>query len=160
MGVVRALARHNIHRSIREPHLRRSLTPDDTPGCKRILQSNDWYPALAQPNVNTVPRGVKAIASDGSAHEVDAIVLGTGFEITAPPIAERIRGRRGQSVATRWEGSTQGHLGTMVMDCPNAFLMIGLNMAVSSSAVIIIEAQLADIVDAVTQARRVGLRTI
>lgn len=166
MGVVRALARHNIHRSIREPQLRRSLTPDYTPGCKRILQSNDWYPALAQPNVSVVPHGVKAIdgrrviASDGSAHEVDAIVLGTGFEITAPPIAERIRGRSGQSVATRWQGSPQGYLGTMVLDCPNAFLMIGPNLAVSSSAIIIIEAQLAYIVDALTQARRDGLRTI
>ena len=165
MGVVRALARHNIHRSIRDPEARRLLTPDYTPGCKRILQSNNWYPALAQPNVRLVPHGVKAvegrrvIASNGSAHEVDAIVLGTGFEITAPPIADRIRGRSGQTVAERWQGSPQGYLGTMVLDCPNAFLMIGPNLAVSSSAVIIIEAQLAYIVDALKQARAQRLRT-
>jgi cation diffusion facilitator CzcD-associated flavoprotein CzcO len=166
MGVVRALARHNIHRSIRDPEMRRKLTPNYTPGCKRILQSNNWYPALSQPNVSLVSHGVKAvegrkvIASDGSVHEVDAIVLGTGFEITAPPVADRIRGRSGKTVAERWQGSPQGYLGTMVLECPNAFLMIGPNLAVSSSAVIIIEAQLAYIVDAIKQARRDGLRTI
>lgn len=166
MKLVQALARRNIHRSIRDPQMRRLLTPGYVAGCKRILQSNDWYPALARPNVDLVPHGVKAvegrrvIAADGSAHEVDTIVLGTGFEITEPPIAARIRGRSGVTVAQRWRGSPEGYLGTMVMDCPNAFLMIGPNLAVSSSAVIIIEAQLAYIVDALKQARRDGLRTI
>lgn len=166
MKLVQALARHNIHRSIRDPRLRRVLTPSYIAGCKRILQSNDWYPALARTNVALVPHGVQAvegnrvIAADGSAHEVDTIVLGTGFEITAPPIAERVRGRSGTSIAQRWQGSPEGYLGTMVLDCPNAFLMIGPNLAVSSSAVIIIEAQLAYIVDALRQARRDGLRTV
>lgn len=166
MRLVQRLARHNIHRGIEDPTLRRALTPDYIAGCKRILQSNEWYPALARPNVTLVPHGVKAveghrvIAADGSAHEVDTIVLGTGFEITAPPIAARIHGRSGRSVAQRWQGSPEGYLGTMVMDCPNAFLMIGPNLAVSSSAVIIIEAQLKYIVDALRQARQGGLRTI
>lgn len=166
MRLVQALARHNIHRSVKDPAMRRLLTPNYVAGCKRILQSNHWYPALTKPNVSLVPHGVKAIegsrviAADGSAHEVDTIILGTGFEITAPPIAERIKGRSGVPVAQRWKGSPEGYLGTMVLDCPNAFLMIGPNLAVSSSALIIIEAQLAYIVDALKQARAKGYRTI
>lgn len=166
MRLVQALARHNIHRSVKDPAMRRLLTPNYVAGCKRILQSNHWYPALTKPNVQLVPHGVKAIegsrviAADGSAHEVDTIILGTGFEITAPPIAERIKGRSGVPVAQRWKGSPEGYLGTMVLDCPNAFLMIGPNLAVSSSALIIIEAQLAYIVDALKQARTKGYRTI
>ena len=166
MKQVQRLARHNIHRAVKDPDMRRVLTPGYIAGCKRILQSNQWYPALTQPNVRLVPHGVKAIegsriiAANGSVHEVDTIVLGTGFEITAPPIAGRIRGRSGIPVAQRWQGSPQGWLGTMVLDCPNAFLMFGPNLAVSSSAVIIIEAQLAYIVDALRQARAQGIRTI
>jgi len=166
MRLVQALARHNIHRSVKDPGMRRMLTPDYVAGCKRILQSNHWYPALAKPNVTLVPHGVKAIegsrviATDGSSHEVDTIILGTGFEISAPPIAQRIKGRSGVSMADRWRGSPEGYLGTMVLDCPNAFLMIGPNLAVSSSAVIIIEAQLAYVIDALKQARAKGYRTI
>lgn len=166
MKQLQRLALHNLHRSVHDPALRRALTPEYIMGCKRILQSNHWYPALVQNNVTLVPHGVQAveghrvIASDGSAHEVDTIILGTGFEITSPPIAQRIRGRSGIPVAQRWAGSPEGYLGTMVMDCPNAFLMFGPNLAVSSSAVIIIEAQLAYIIDALQQARDHRVRTI
>lgn len=166
MKQLQRLARHNIHRSVRDPALRAALTPDYIAGCKRILQSNNWYPALVQPNVTLVPHGVQAIeghrvvAQDGSQHEADTLILGTGFEITAPPIAQRIRGRSGIPVAQRWAGSPEGYLGTMVMDCPNAFLMFGPNLAVSSSAVIIIEAQLAYVVDALKQARAQRVRSI
>lgn len=166
MKQLQRLALHNLHRSVHDPALRRALTPEYIMDCKRILQSNHWYPALVQNNVTLVPHGVQAveghrvIASDGSAHEVDTIILGTGFEITSPPIAQRIRGRSGIPVAQRWAGSPEGYLGTMVMDCPNAFLMFGPNLAVSSSAVIIIEAQLAYIIDALQQARDHRVRTI
>lgn len=166
MKQLQRLALHNLHRSVHDPAMRRALTPEYIMGCKRILQSNHWYPALVQNNVTLVPHGVQAveghrvIASDGSAHEVDTIILGTGFEITSPPIAQRIRGRSGIPVAQRWAGSPEGYLGTMVMDCPNAFLMFGPNLAVSSSAVIIIEAQLAYIIDALQQARDHRVRTI
>jgi cation diffusion facilitator CzcD-associated flavoprotein CzcO len=166
MRLVQALASHNIHRSVKDQALRRLLTPNYVAGCKRILQSNHWYPALTKPNVTLVPHGVKAIegsrviAADGSAHEVDTIILGTGFEISAPPIADRIKGRSGVPLAQRWKGSPEGYLGTMVLDCPNAFLMFGPNLAVSSSALIIIEAQMSYIVDALKQARTKGYRTI
>ena len=113
-------------------------------------------PAREQPLVRAQP----ALGDDGVEHEVDAIILGTGFEISAPPIAKRVRGRSGQSMADVWQGSPEGYMGTMVADCPNGFLMFGPNLAVSSSAFLIIEAQLTYIIDALKQAQSLKLKTI
>lgn len=160
------LAQLNIRRGIKDPALRRKLTPNYVIGCKRVLQSNDWYPALAQPNVEVVAsalrevRGQTLIAGDGSERDVDVIILGTGFEIAEPPIAKRVHGRDGRSMAEVWNGSPEGYMGTMVAGCPNGFLMFGPNIAVSSSAFLIIEAQLAYIMDALKQARAQGITTI
>lgn len=160
------LARLNIRLGIADPALRRQVTPNYVIGCKRVLQSSDWYPALAQPNVDVIASGLRAVrghtlvASDGSTCEADVIIFGTGFEIAEPPIARRVFNRDGRSMAEVWNGSPEGYLGTTVAGCPNAFLMFGPNIAVSSSAFLIIEAQLAYIVDALTQARARRLRTL
>ncbi len=160
------IALWNIRRTIKDPALRTKLTPDFTIGCKRILQSNEWYPALAQSNVEVLRTGVQeikgnaVIASDGSHHEVDAIILGTGFEVSNPPIAKHIRGKSGKTLAEVWHGSPIGYLGTMTAECPNAFVMFGPNIAINNSAFIIIEAQVAMIVEALTKARRDNILTI
>ena len=151
---------------MKDPELRQRLTPNYVIGCKRVLQSNDWYPALVQKNVDVISsalaevRGKTLIAADGTEHEVDVIILGTGFEVAEPPIAKRVFNRHGESMAEVWQGSPEGYMGTMVAGCPNGFLMFGPNIAVSSSAFLIIEAQLAYIVDAITQARAQGITSI
>ncbi len=160
------LARFNMTRSIKDAELRSNLTPNYTIGCKRVLQSNEWYPALAQSNVNVVAHGLQSVqgntltAADGSRHDVDVIILGTGFEIAEPPIAKRVYNRDGRSMAEVWQGSPEGYMGTMIEGCPNGFLMFGPNIAVSSSAFLIIEAQLAYIIDALKQARAQDIQTI
>ncbi|XID74253.1 flavin-containing monooxygenase [Alkanindiges sp. WGS2144] len=166
MRPVQRLAEFNIKYAIKDPILQRKVTPDYVIGCKRILQSNEWYPALAQTNVEVVRgalseiKGNTLIGSDGSSHEADVIILGTGFEVAEPPIAQRVYNRHGQSMAEVWQGSPEGYMGTMVADCPNGFLMFGPNIAVSSSAFIIIEAQLAYIIDALKQAIQQNIKTI
>lgn len=160
------LALLNLKLTVKDPDLRRRLTPSYVIGCKRVLQSSDWYPALIKPNVNVVSsalaqvRGNTLIAADGSQCEADIIILGTGFEIAEPPIAKRIFNRHGESMADVWQGSPEGYMGTMVADCPNGFLMFGPNIAVSSSALIIIEAQLAYIIDAIHQAQAQNITSI
>ncbi|MBC9230583.1 NAD(P)/FAD-dependent oxidoreductase [bacterium SPL81] len=150
---IERLAKLNIHLGVKDPMLREKLLPDFTIGCKRVLQSTQWYPALAKPNVEVLRCGVEEvrgntlIASDGSQHEVDVIIFGTGFEVSNPPIAKQIRNKHGKSMDEVWQGSAKGYLGTVVEGCPNAFVMFGPNIAVSSSALIIIEAQLAYILD-------------
>lgn len=163
---IEKLAKWNIKLGVKDPVLREQLVPNFTIGCKRILQSNQWYPALAQPNVNVLPCGVKEIvgntliASDGTKHEVDAIIFGTGFEVSNPPIAKKIRNKNGKTMDEVWQGSAKGYLGTVVESCPNAFVMFGPNIAVSSSALIIIEAQLAYIIDMLKKVRKDEITSI
>ncbi len=160
------LAELHLNLTIKDKKLREKLRPNFIIGCKRILQSNNWYPALAQNNVEVIAsalaevQGNTLIAEDGSQTEADIIILATGFEIAEPPIAKRVYNRFGQSMADVWQGSPEGYKGTMVEACPNGFLMFGPNVAVSSSAFIIIEAQLPYIVDAIKQAVDQGIQTI
>ena len=96
------LARAHLHRQVRDPKLRRALTPDYTIGCKRILISNDFYPAVAAPNAELVTAGIQEIrphsivTRDGVERPTDTIVLATGFRVTDLPIAEKICGRDGR----------------------------------------------------------------
>lgn len=163
---IERLAKLNIRLGVKDPELRAKLLPDFTIGCKRVLQSNQWYPALAKSNVEVLRCGVEEvhgntlIASDGSQHEVDAIIFGTGFEVSNPPIAKQIRNKHGKSMDEVWQGSAQGYLGTVVESCPNAFVMFGPNIAVSSSALIIIEAQLAYILDMLKKVQAQQIETV
>lgn len=163
---IERLAKLNIRLGVKDPELRAKLLPDFTIGCKRVLQSNQWYPALAKLNVEVLRCGVEElrgntlIATDGSKHEVDAIIFGTGFEVSNPPIAKQIRNKHGKSMDEVWQGSAKGYLGTVVEGCPNAFVMFGPNIAVSSSALIIIEAQLAYILDMLKKAQAQQIETV
>jgi cation diffusion facilitator CzcD-associated flavoprotein CzcO len=158
-------ALRNIHSAVRDPALRARLTPDFDIGCKRILQSNSWYPALAQPNVTVSSdvkevRGNTLIAGDGSVHEADVIIFGTGFKVAEPPIAARITGASGRTLADLWNGSPEAYLGTTVPDCPNCFFTLGPNLYAFSSAFVMIEAQVEYILDALRHARKNGLRSL
>ncbi len=160
-------ARSNIYRSIKDEELRARLTPNYAIGCKRILQSNTWYRALARPQVNVVDsvaqvQGNTVIARDGASCEADVIIFATGFEVANPPIAERIVGASGKTLAQQWRGSPDAYLGTVAEDCPNCFLTFGPNLYTFSSAFVIIEAQLKYIMSALTtlRARRAGSFTV
>lgn len=155
---LQSAAARNIHKGVKDPALREQLVPDYTIGCKRILQSNTWYPALAADNVS-VTGGVQEIdgntliASDGTRHVADVIIYGTGFEVANPPIADRIVGKSGERLADRWQGSPAVYLGTLPEECPNLFLTFGPNLYTFSSAFVIIEAQLKLVMKALTEAR-------
>ncbi len=155
----------NIRRGIPNPQLRAQVTPDYSIGCKRILQSNTWYRALAQPNVQVVSgiaeiQGNRLLSSDGKHCEVDAIVFATGFEVADPPIAKRIVGASGKTLSSHWGGSASAYYGTMVQDCPNLFLTFGPNLYTFSSAFVIIEAQLQFIASALKTAQKKKILTM
>jgi cation diffusion facilitator CzcD-associated flavoprotein CzcO len=112
--------------------LRAKVTPRWQIGCKRILMSNTYYPALAQPHVDVVTDGIAAVrpnaivSVDGSVREVDAIVVATGFHVTDSPTNECIIGRGGHSLADTWQrAGAQAYRGSTVHGFPNLFVMTG-----------------------------------
>ncbi|WP_462413570.1 flavin-containing monooxygenase [Neobacillus sp. Marseille-QA0830] len=148
MKVVEKMALKNIHDAIKDPVLREKLTPNYRIGCKRILLSNTYYPALAQDNVSVNTAAIAEVTEDGiidsngTKAEVDTIIFGTGFQVTDLPFAHHIYGRKGHSLAKEWEGSPKAYMGTTVAGFPNLFLLQGPNTGLGHTSVILmIEAQ-------------------
>jgi cation diffusion facilitator CzcD-associated flavoprotein CzcO len=163
MRLVERIARQHIRRQVPDPALRARVTPDYTIGCKRILPSNDWYPALGASNVELVSGLVRQVRErsvvdrDGVERPVDAIVFGTGFRVTDLPAAHRIRGRGGKLLDDVWRGSPRAHHGTAVAGFPNLFLLLGPNTGLGhSSMVYMIESQIAYVMDALRVMRERG----
>jgi cation diffusion facilitator CzcD-associated flavoprotein CzcO len=157
----------HMRRQVKDPELRRKLTPDYRIGCKRILPTDEWYPALAQPNVEVIAGGLtevrphSVVAEDGTEREVDTIIFGTGFHVTDVPIADRVRGRDGRSLTETWNGSMQAYKGTTVAGYPNLFFLVGPNTGLGhTSIVFMIESQVAYVLDALKTMRRRGARTL
>ena len=153
----------NMAKSITDPDLRAKLTPDYIMGCKRILLSNDYYPALAQPNVDVVAAGLAKVdgstltAQDGTSYDVDAIAFATGFLATDVPIARHIYGAAGVSLAEAWNRDMRALRGTTVPGFPNLCLIIGPNTGLGHNSMVhIIESQLSYIADYLATLDRTG----
>jgi cation diffusion facilitator CzcD-associated flavoprotein CzcO len=152
---------------VRDPRLRAKLTPNYAVGCKRIILSDDYLRSLTRSNVSVVTEGIQEIrpeavvAADGTVRAVDTIILGTGFHVTDLPIAEKIVGRDGRSLAEVWQGSPRAHLGTMVTGFPNLFLILGPNTGLGHNSVLIMaEAQLGYLSKALAHMWRTGASAI
>ncbi|MGQ5636296.1 MULTISPECIES: flavin-containing monooxygenase [unclassified Streptomyces] len=166
LGLVEQLAKRNMARAIKDPALRAKLTPDYRIGCKRILLSSEYYPALARPNVDVVAsglseiRGSTVVAADGTEAEVDAIIFGTGFHVTDMPIAERVVGAEGITLAESWKNGMQALRGAAAAGFPNWMTIIGPNTGLgNSSMILMIESQLNYMADYLRQLNVLGGRT-
>lgn len=154
--VLQALASANLKRHIKDPVLRAKLTPDYPIGCKRVLFSSDWYPALACDNVSVetdaitevTPTGVRT--ADGRLHEVDVIVYGTGFKATEFLAPMTITGRDGRDLHAEWAQGARAHLGMAVPGFPNMFLIYGPNTNLGSSSIILMMEQQAGYIRQIT----------
>ncbi len=164
-----ALALRHLRRQVTDPELRARLTPSYRMGCKRILISNDYYPALTQPNVSLVTDTIREIreksvlTSDGTTHDADVIIFGTGFHVTDFPAAQRIFGADGVSLARRWsaEPGQTAFRGTTTAGFPNLFVLTGPNTGLGhTSQVFMIEAQIRYVIGALAHARRHGIDRI
>ena len=142
MKAVEAVSRLQLRMQVPDPELRARLIPDYTIGCKRILLTNAWYPALVQPNVELVSeglgevRGRTVVGSDGTEREVDTIVFATGFTPTDPPIAHQIRRGDGTTLHDAWDGKPRAYRGTTVAGFPNLFLMYGPNTNLGHTSIV------------------------
>lgn len=141
------LGRRHLKRQVADPVLRQKLTPTYEFGCKRATFSNAYYPALAQPNVDVVTDGIVEITErgirtkDGTEHELDTIIFGTGFNLSGNTGFTRIHGREGHSLHDQWGDDMTAYLGTTVTGFPNFYMLLGPNSVVYTSQVVTIEAQ-------------------
>ncbi len=156
------MALGNIAKGIEDPELRAKVTPDYQIGCKRILISNTYYPALAADNCEVVTEGIAEITPtgitsvDGTERAVDVLIIATGFHTTELPITEKLTGRSGHRLSEKWaETGMSAYKGTAVADFPNLFFIVGPNTGLGhSSMVFMIESQVTYIVDALRAMRR------
>ncbi|MBG0831530.1 NAD(P)/FAD-dependent oxidoreductase [Planomonospora sp. ID67723] len=170
LGRKEALA--HLHRQVADPALRVKLTPDYELGCKRILLSDDYYPALTRPNVEVVTDPITTVtresvitashpARDESAHPADVLIFGTGFRVTDATFTQCIMGADGRSLDETWRGSPQAYLGTTVAGFPNLFLMAGPNTGVGHTSLIyIIESQINYLLDCLRVMAERGLAAV
>ena len=161
-----AIGRAHLRRQVPDPELRAKLTPDYTFGCKRAILSDDYLPALGQPNVRVVTDGVvevrarSVITEGGDEHEVDTIIFGTGFEVPHSN-ADRVKGRDGRSVLDVYRERPQSYLGTSLAGFPNFFMLLGpFAGAGNQSALYTLESQMAYVVDALRTMRREGAAVV
>ena len=157
---VNFLSRQLLRLQISDEKLRKNVTPNFDIGCKRLLFANNYYPALQQDNVSLVPHGLveidgnTVVAANGERHEVDVIILGTGFEVSHPPIGKRVTDTTGQLLSERWKDtSPEAYLGASIEKVPNAFLVLGPNILVYDSFIGIAEAQIDYIVNGLLKMR-------
>ncbi len=148
------LAQAHLKRQVSDPVLREKLTPHYAMGCKRILVSDDFYPAVSQSNVEVVTERIREVrarsivTADGQEYEVDALICGTGFHVTDIQLPHHLRGRDGELLAERWQASPSAYLGTSVAGFPNLFFLIGPNTGLGhNSMVYMIESQITYILD-------------
>jgi cation diffusion facilitator CzcD-associated flavoprotein CzcO len=158
------LALRQLEQQVPDRELRERLTPRYEIGCKRILPTDEWYPALMKPNVEVVTdgirevRGLSVVTAGGGEREVDTIILGTGFHVTDIPIAGSIRGRDGRTLAEVWDGSPRAYKGTAVAGFPNLFFLVGPNTGLGhNSIVFMIESQVEYVAGALRAMRRRGV---
>jgi cation diffusion facilitator CzcD-associated flavoprotein CzcO len=161
------MAERQLRRQVADEALRARLTPQYVMGCKRVLISNDYYPALTQPNVSVVteaitevrPNGV--VTADGVEHEVDTIIFGTGFHVTDMPVMHHIRGRDGRTLGQAWSPTMRAYRGTTVPGFPNLFVLLGPNTGLGhTSVVLMVESQIEHILDVLNYQRQQGISAV
>ena len=134
--------KQQLKKFIKDPELREKLTPDYPIGCKRILMSNDYYPALAQDHVEVINQGISEVTatgvvdSEGQHHDVDVIIYGTGFQATDFLTPMTIIGRDGIALNDAWKDGAEAYLGITVNGFPNLFMLYGPNTNLGHNSII------------------------
>jgi cation diffusion facilitator CzcD-associated flavoprotein CzcO len=147
-GKATEIATHHLEKHIKDPKLRATLKPNYDLGCKRVLVSDDYYPALTRPNVELITDAIaevrerSIVTADGVERPIDVLIFGTGFRATEPLIGIRLVGRGGVEIHDAWRERMSAYLGITVSGFPNLFILLGPNTGLGhNSVVLMIEAQ-------------------
>ena len=151
--------------AIADPALQRQLQPDYPLGCKRILISNNYFPALAQGNVEIVNQAIQSITphgvvtADGREHPVDALIYGTGFAATDFLAPMQIKGLGGVELNQAWRDGAEAYKGISVSGFPNLFLLYGPNTNLGHNSILyMLESQFAYVLNCLSALQEQGLR--
>lgn len=167
LAPLRAAARRQIRSQVKDPALRRKVTPTDEVGCKRVMLTDDWYPALGQTNVELItdriaevtPSGL--VTDAGDERPADVLILATGFETHGFVAPMEITGREGSTLTEAWGGLPRAYLGITVPGFPNLFLLYGPNTNGGAGSVIDVhQAAMAHVIDALGALDQAGARAI
>lgn len=166
-GLAEKLARHHLSRSVPDSALRAKLRPAYRLGCKRVLISNDYYPALQRPNVSVETAPIRAITAtsvvtaDGAEHAVDVLIYATGFDLTASLPRDAIVGCEGRRLSEAWAEGASAYQGITISGFPNFFLLLGPNTALGHNSVLLmLEAQVAHVLDCLAALDKASRRVI
>ncbi|MCA1007558.1 NAD(P)/FAD-dependent oxidoreductase [Rhodococcus hoagii] len=141
-GLAGRLARRHLEKQVDDPALLAALTPDYEPGCKRMLLSDDYYPAVTRSSVELVVDGIERIepegvrTSDGALYPADVIVYGTGFAATDFLAPMKIAGRGGRTLDDAWSDGAEAYLGITTAGFPNLFMLYGPNTNLGSGSIV------------------------
>jgi cation diffusion facilitator CzcD-associated flavoprotein CzcO len=156
--------RRQLDEQIADPELRERCVPDYVMGCKRVLFSNDWYPALARQNVRLITDPIERIATDGvvaadgTLHPADVIIYGTGFETLDFLAPISVTGLRGRELHETWRDGAEAYLGISVAGFPNFFMLYGPNTNLGGNSIIyMLEGQIGYVLGAIQALREEGL---
>ncbi len=155
--VIEELAKAHLRHQVKDPWMRRQLTPDFRAGCKRMLVSNDYYPALQADNCKLItwpiarmsPAGIRTAA--GIEHHLDAVVFATGYDVSTTGSPIPVTGLDGRDLGTEWSRGAFAYRSVNVAGYPNLFLTFGPNSGPGhNSALVYMEGQIRYLVDGIT----------
>lgn len=141
--IAKTLGMAHLRKQLKDPALRRACTPDYQFGCKRVLISNDWYPMLERDNVTLETTGIERITpkgvvtADGGEHELDVLIMATGFQVSISEAPFDIRGRNNLGLDEAWDGGAEAYKGITVSGFPNLFFMLGPNTGPGHNSVLV-----------------------
>jgi cation diffusion facilitator CzcD-associated flavoprotein CzcO len=161
------MALDHLAAQVPDPELRARLTPNYEFGCKRVLISSDFYPAIQRSNVEFVTDGIREIrehsivTQDGAERPVDVLIYGTGFRATEPLHDARVVGRDGIDIHEAWKDRISAYLGVTVSGFPNFFILLGPNTALGHNSVVLMsEAQIGYVMDCFRLMRKRGSKVM
>jgi cation diffusion facilitator CzcD-associated flavoprotein CzcO len=167
LKILETFGRRYLNQSVKDGALRDKLSPSYAMGCKRILPTNDYYPALQRPNVELITEAIQEITpdgiltKDGKERRLDAIILATGFQAAEQAAPFDIEGRDGRNLNLVWSDGAEAYLGTTVSGFPNLFLIVGPNTGLGhNSMIVMIESQIAYICAAIETMSREHLKFV
>lgn len=165
--LVEAVSRANLRAQVKDPWLRRQLTPDFSAGCKRLLMTSDYYPALQADNCTLVtwpiarlaPKGIRTV--EGIEHQFDAIVFATGFDVSKTGTPFPVTGVDGRVLASEWSRGAYAYRSVAVSGYPNLYFTFGPNSGPGhSSALVYMEAQIDYITEAIGKLLQFGWKAL